>query len=137
MEDHKRWTVVCEDEDGKPTVRYRIDSEVGIIFLEFFGVLSPKTIADYRNAIQRDADYNPAFRGLYDLSLVDEIELSVAEAIDLAKTSPRQGKQAIVMGSDFGRQQYARMYKAYVEISSHRPAEIFASSEEALAWLDA
>ena len=137
--DQEHWTIAAVDSRDKPLVRFRIDADLGIIFVQHFGVLTLDSVAAYRQAVGVDAKFDPRFASLVDLTMVAEWDASASDAAEVVASSRSAevptGKLALVSGPDAGRRQFLRMYLARYQHLTNRRAAVFDSVEEAMTWL--
>ena len=139
--DQEHWTIAAADSRGNPLVRFHIDADRGIIFVQLFGVLTLDSIAAYRQASRVDAKFDPSFNTLVDLTVVDEWDLSASDVAEMMTVlsrmkEKRTGRLALVSGPDLGRISFMRMYVARAEHLNDRQVAAFDSIEEAMTWLE-
>ena len=81
-----QFAVVSADNEymhsSKP--RYTIDSEARLVSVKFAGMLTFGDIADYAASLRADPRFRPALAEIVDLRLVQSLDLSPREMMDLA-----------------------------------------------------
>lgn len=120
------------------TIRYRIDRERGIAFVEAEGVLDDAALLDFAQRASSDPEYTSGIHELVDFrraelgALTTPAIRKAAETFLAGARSP-QVKVALVVDSDAG-YGLSRMYQAFRGDGPGAP-QVFRSLAEARAWL--
>jgi len=116
-------------------VDYTIDKKLGVVFTRAWGKLTDEDAFDYQRRLSVDSEFDPNFRQLADLSLVETFLVTsngIQTLIDEDCWAP-DSRRAFVSPSDllFG---MTRMGQTLMEGAS-RKMNVFRIKSEALCWL--
>ena len=125
--------------DDLGDVRYRIDHDARILYVERYDNLTRQGIYAEWQAMQHVEGFDPAYDTLVDYSSVPAVLVSYEDVKELGRDmktlDPRTGNVAIVSGIMHGRYFLARFYCLITNIAASRKHQVFHGKAEAEAWL--
>ncbi len=122
-------------------IEFRILGDARRILTRCFGHLEGVHLLEYYRSLTADPLYDPTFDELFDLSDVDEVDVTSNDLRKLSHATRVGGRQgrgvrvAIVAPEDleFG---LSRMYEAF-QAESANEMRVFRDPDEATKWIDA
>lgn len=114
---------------------YVIDHARRLVLVQFFGILTARDIVNYADALRQDPHFDHCFSEIVDLTAVEQVEISPAEAIKLADaTDPFEANawRAFVTCKDV-QTNVARMHK--ILRSPAKNIAIFDTVSKAEQWV--
>jgi hypothetical protein len=119
-------------------LRYRIDSQRGVVTVTGSGSVTSDEIAAWRAALRRDPEFDPSFAMLVDLRSANLGDVGASDMrwhADVDPFGPASYQAFLVADdADYGA---IRIYGAYRDLSRQDGSvRAFRDPEQALAWLD-
>lgn len=113
---------------------YRIDHTRRIVEVTGAGMLTAQEVAEGRDRLRADPEFNASYALLADYRAVSFSALENANW-RVAKDVPFNGPRALVV-SDAASAAVLRLFEAHSVIAGHSPAQAFRDMETALTWIE-
>ncbi len=117
-------------------VKYRIDKQVGMVHVEVYGELTDVQALAYQRELKADPDFNPSYRGFFDLTEVKPFLVTPQGVHVLAANSPwGDGARRAFVAHDNHAFGMLRMFQSLLDARAQEVV-VFRTASEARRWLE-
>ena len=114
---------------------YRIDTLLGCVFANFYGIVTEADLEEYFRALLADPNFNTSYKHLIDTRKTTETQMRIEYINSLARRGgslPPDIMQAFVASSDLS---YGLLRMYIAQHPESNKMEVFRDYEEACRWL--